>query len=137
MTFMAALKKVCQTQFAVYRHADYPSSRIFDLVDELEQRKVGSTSASMILTCLPFSYTPPEGWKIEFGGYSTGRFSFPLYSFIVPSPADGGLDCYFEFLIRRLSDRHISDLYNNAVKVIETGIANPYITIGELLSGVL
>lgn len=137
MTFLDALAKVCRTQFAIYRHSDHPTRRIFDLVDELENRKAGSNTASMLFTCMPLSYTPPEDWKVEFGGYSTGRFSFPLYSFTVPSPVDGGLDFYFEFQTYRTSDQNITDLYNNAVKVIEAGIADPHITIGEILDRVL
>ncbi len=137
MTFMAALEKVCQTQFAIYRHADHPTRRIFNLVDELEQRKVGSNTSTMLFTCMPFNYTPPEGWKIEVGGYSTGRFSFSMYSFTLPNPTDGGLDFYFEFQTYRISDQNITDMYNNAIKVIEAGIANPDITIGEILGSVI
>jgi hypothetical protein len=136
-TFMDALKKIAETQMALYRHADYPFIRLYSMLTKLDQRSRLSNTSSMMLTCIPMQFTPPKGWEIEFGGCSTGRFAFLLYLITIPSLVDGGLDFYFEFRTHEISDQNITDLYHNTIKVIEAGIVNPDITIGELLDGVL
>ena len=91
----------------------------------------------MLLTCLPLKFTLPEGWQCEAGNYSNGRFAMPLYTVVVPNFIEGGLNFHFEHLVKVIYQRDLQALFEQSVRVMEAGIANPDITIGELMHEVL
>jgi hypothetical protein len=91
----------------------------------------------MLLSCLPFSLTLPEGWQCEVGNYSNGRFTMPLYTVVVPNFIQGGLDFHFEHQVKMLRPHALEALFEQSVRVMEAGVANPDITIDSLLHEVL
>lgn len=135
MTFSDALRYCAETQMKIMRYADHPTRRVFDIVDANEHRKVGGNTSTMLFSCLPFidAFCPPEGWNYEIGGCSTGRFAFPQYTLIIPSLVDGGMDFYYEYQTHRFCEKELVAMHENMLKVLDMGMKDPTITIGQLL----
>lgn len=136
-TFMEAIEHTQQVQYQILRHTDYLFSLAKDGLNEWENRSAFTQTSSMFLSCIPLSFALPEGWQGEFGNYSNGRFPMPLYTVVVPNLVEGGLDFHFEYMVKVLYLHEIQALFEQSVRVMETGIANPDITIGELMHEVL
>ncbi|MEL7609315.1 MAG: condensation domain-containing protein [Bacillota bacterium] len=136
-TFMDAIMHTQQVQFQILRHTDFLFELAKDGLKVWENRSLFSGTYAMLLSCLPFSFTLPEGWQCEMGNYSNGRFPMPLYTVVVPNFTDGGLDFHFEYMIKILYPYELEALFEQSVRVMEAGIANPDITIGELMHEVL
>lgn len=133
MTFMQALAHTQQVQFQIMRHMDFLFDIVKDGIKVWENRGIFTTTYAMLLSCLPFSFSMPEGWQCEVGNYSNGRFTMPLYTVVVPNLIEGGLDFHFEYQVKVLYPHELEALFEQSVKVMEAGAANPDITIGELM----
>ncbi|HOP10917.1 MAG TPA: condensation domain-containing protein [Oscillospiraceae bacterium] len=134
-TFQQAIEHTQQVQYQVLRHADYLYCLHQGEIKAMEHMSMFSWTYSMLLTCVPLSLSLPEGWHCEFGNYSNGRFTLPLYTVVVPNMNDGGLDFRFEYMVKILYPHELEALFEQSVEVMERGVANPDITIGELLHG--
>jgi len=134
-TFMQAIERTQEVQYQILRHTDYLFSLKQDEIKKMEHMSIFSWTYSMLLTCVPLSLTLPEGLHCEFGNYSNGRFVMPLYTIIVPNLIDGGLDFRFEYMVKILRVEELQALFEQSVRIMEAGVANPDITIGELLHG--
>ncbi len=138
VTFAEALRRTTDTSREVMRHADMPSGEMFKVMEEVEQRKMpGANTASMLFSVLPHgAFTAPEGWKVELGGVSSGRFCFVLYTLMIPSLVDNGMDCYYEYRSHAATQKELQAFHEGTVNVIRQGMANPEITLGQLLQTV-
>ncbi len=136
-TFMEAITQTQQLQFQILRHTDYIFALAKDGLAHWENRSQLSCTYSMLLSCLPFKFSLPQGWECEMGNYSNGRFAMPLYTVVVPNFIKGGLDFHFEYRLNALYIYELQALFENSVRVMEAGIANPDITIGQLMHEVL
>ncbi|HMM31279.1 MAG TPA: condensation domain-containing protein [Clostridia bacterium] len=136
-TFMEAIAHTQQVQFQILRHTDYLFELAKDRLKDWEKRPLFSGTYSMLLSCLPFSFALPEGWQCELGNYSNGRFPMPLYTVVVPNLVEGGLDFHCEYMVKVLHTYELEALFEQSVRVMEAGVANPDITIGELMHEVL
>ena len=137
-TFADALGTVNHNQLRIFKHCDYPSTTFTINQAKVQHRPIGSNVTSMLFTYFPKELMAfPEGMNCEFGGVSTGYFIFPQYSMFVPSFLDGGYDCYYEHQTHRITKEDVEKLHNNMVKVIEAGIENPNLTLGEILSDII
>lgn len=136
-TFMEAIAHTQQVQFQILRHTDFLFELVKDGLKVWENRSFFSGTNAMLLSCLPFSFTLPEDWQCEIGNYSNGRFPMPLYTVVVPNFIEGGLDFHFEYMVKVLYTHELEALFEQSVRVMEAGIANPDITIDELMHEVL
>ena len=134
---MEAITYTQQLQYQILRHTDYLFELAKDGLKAWENRSLFSGTYSMLLSCLPFTFSLPEGWQCEMGNYSNGRFAMPLYTVVVPNFIEGGLDFHFEYMVKVLTLNEIDALFEQSIRVMEAGIANPDITIGELMHDVL
>lgn len=133
-TFGESLNVAKRVTSDIMRHVDAPTFELLFLPDKIEHRKKGATTASMMFTVCPAnSFAMPEGWNCDIGGVSTGYFPFIAYAVVLPSPKDGGFNCYYEYRTKRFTEQNLKDLHNGTMKVINAGIQNPYITVDELL----
>lgn len=136
-TFMEAISYAQQVQYQILRHTDYLFALEKDGILKWENRPPFSVTYSMLLSCLPFTFSLPEGWQCEMGNYSNGRFAMPLYTVVVPNFIEGGLDFHFEYRLNMLYLHELQALFEQSIRVMEAGVANPNITIGELMHEVL
>ncbi|MBQ6878435.1 MAG: hypothetical protein IJO22_08580 [Oscillospiraceae bacterium] len=135
--FGEALGIVNNDQLRIFKHCDYPSSNFAKVQAKVQHRPLGTMTTSMLFTYFPKELLVlPEGMNCEFGGVSTGYFVFRQYSMFVPSFRDGGYDCYYEHQTYRINKEEVANMHNNMVKVIEMGIENPELTLGEILSAI-
>lgn len=132
-TFMQAITQTQEIQYQILRHTEFLFTLNQREIKAMENRPMLSNTFSMLLTCLPLSISLPEGWQCEFGNYSNGRFMLPLYTVVVPNLIEGGLDFRFEHQVDTLYREELDALFEQSVKIMEAGIANPDITIGELM----
>lgn len=136
-TFMQAIEQAQQVQYQILRHADFLFELAKDGLKKWENRSMFSGTYSMLLSCLPLSFSLPVSWQCEIGNYSNGHFPMPLYTVVAPNLTEGGLDFRFEHMIKILNHHDLDALFEQSIKVMEAGVANPDITIGELLHGAL
>ena len=137
-TFADALNQQSLCQMRVLKHCDYSSKKCAIESALINHRIPGTLTTSMLFTYLPKEFLNlPEGIDCRFGGVSTGHFVCVLYTMIVPSFEDGGLDCFYEYQTYRLDPQDLENMHKNMIKVIEAGIENPNMTIGEILRSVL
>ena len=137
-TFSEALCFAKSTTLSIMRYANVPSSVFSTLIDEIEHRKPGASTASVLFTVCPsFSLKMPDGWNCDLGGVSTGYFPLPAYAIILPSPCDGGLNFWYEYRSHDFTEEDFKNLHEGTLKVIKAGLDNPDITIEDLLNKVL
>lgn len=135
-TFAQAIAITQEVQYLILRHTDYLWAIFLDReIKKIEHRPMFSGTSSMMFSCFPFSINLPEGWVCEMGNYSTGRFIMSLYTVVIPNFLEGGLDFQFEHLVKILYPEDLDALFEQSVGIIEAGIANPDVTIGELMRG--
>jgi len=134
-TFMQAIEQTQEIQFQILRHADFLFVFHQEEIKAMEHMSLLSWTQSMLFTCVPLSLSLPEGWRCEFGNYSNGRFTMPLYTVVVPNINEGGLDFHFEYMVRILQPYELETLLEQSVRIMEAGVTNPDITIGELIRG--
>ncbi len=137
-TFTEALSQQSICQMKVFKHCDYSSKKCALESSKINHRMFGALTTSMLFTYLPKEFLNlPEGIDCRFGGISTGHFVCILYTMVVPSFDDGGLDFYYEYQTYKLNPQDLESMHKNMTKVIEAGIENPDITIGDILENVL
>lgn len=133
-TFDEAVSKVSSCRNSLLRHMDYPYLEARGM-----QQKIFGYATSQGPSCLMFSWLPighavqNKDLDIDFTAYETGRFSMPLYIFAVPDVKHGGTDFYYMHRTNLISTETIDLLHENAMKTLRMGIADPKITVCEIL----
>ncbi len=135
-TFMQAIEHTQQVQYQILRHTDFLLELAKDGLKKWENRSMFSGTYAMLLSCLPLKFSLPQNWACELGNYSNGHFPMSLYTIVVPNFSEGGLDFCFEHMIKVLNHDDLDALFEQSVRIMEAGVANPDITIGELIHAV-
>ncbi len=133
-TFNEAVAKVSNCRTSLIRHMDYPYLEARGM-----QQKIFGYSTSQGPSCLMFSWLPighavkEAGIDAHFDAYETGRFVMPLYIFAIPDAKNGGTEFVYMHRTNLISVETINLLHENAMKTLRMGVADPEITVGEIL----
>lgn len=76
-----------------------------------------------------------DGKEIKYSveGFNSGYFLIPLYLFIVHNINSGEIQINYRHMPHIIPEWNVRELHENALRVIEAGIDDPDITVGELL----
>jgi len=133
-TFSEAVAKLNSCRNSLLRHMNFPY-----LESRLLQQKIQNLSTMQGPSCLMFSWLPvayaaeKSGTDFDFTAYCMGRYVMPLYVFAVPDPKSGGTDFYYMYRTHFIKPEHLELMHSNMIKALETGLADPDITVGNLL----
>lgn len=133
MTFSEALDEFLRVRTSLYKHLTYPYTVARDQLREIYDYSLIQGPASMMFSWLPIPVTEFKDYKFEFKTYNLGRYFSPLYAICYPDPKTQSIALHYMYREKLISPADIEALHNNTVKILELGIANPDITIGELL----
>ena len=132
-TFMEGLEMIKENQNEYFRHIDYPSPKHLALIAEVNNLKSAEYHAAQI-TYQPVVMSVGDNLNIKTKWYSNGDCLHRLYVTIMHNMSKGGgMDVYYEHLIRYTKPEDIRRCHEGIVKIMNMGIANPDMTVGELL----
>lgn len=135
MTFKDALNLIIDKQLSLYRHIEYdPWSYSALEIMNLPNCKPGCSIRAMTLTFQPVSMAGPKGEKVSTRWYCNGTALQPFYLTVMEGDGTGALRCYYEYMKSYIKVDTVHQLHDYMLKVILAGVANPNITIGELLN---
>ncbi len=132
-TFLEALEQITDVRMNLYRHADYPYTKARDMFLELFNLGPIQGANSMMFSWIPL----PEGdekFKIsDFRTYNLERYFTPVYTIVMPSANDGGINIYYMYRVKLITEEQIKAFHNNILTATIKGISNPDITVKEIL----
>ena len=133
MTFSEGLDEFLRTRTSLYRHLSYPYISARDQFREINNYSMIQGPAALMFSWLPIPVTEFTDFKFDFKTYNLGTYFSPLYAICYPDPQSETLALHYMYRVKLITPENLEALHNNTVKVIEQGIANPDIMIGELL----
>lgn len=133
MSFSEALDEYLRTRTSLYRHLSYPYTTARDQLREIYNYSLIQGPASLMFSWLPLPVTEFNDFKFDFKTYNLGRYFSPLYAICYPDPQGESIAMHYMYRMKLITPENLKDFHNNTVKIIEKGIENPDITIGELL----
>ncbi len=133
MTFAEGLDEFLRVRTSLYKHLSYPYISARDQFREMYNFSLIQGPASLMFSWLPIPVTELTEFNFDFKTYNLGRYFSPLYAICYPDPQSASIMLHYMYRIKLISPRQLEAMHNNTVKVIEKGIENPDITIGELL----
>ena len=135
-TFAQAVDKLSACRNSLVRHMNFPYLEARGLQQEIQHLSAMQGPSCLMFSWLPVTYAAKEsGIDFDFTAYCMGRYVMPLYVFAVPNPKTGGTDFYYMRRSNFIKTEHIDLLHKNMISALEKGIANPDMTVGQLLDG--
>lgn len=132
-TFADALDALLTMQNTHYRHADFPYSQYSKLVHEKYGTRPGEVFFGLLFTFQPLSLSPDGGLRHHTMWHCNGALSIDCYLTIMDDDGTGGLRCYWEHRTARVKPRDIDVAQSAMMRVLRAGLANPDVTLGELM----
>ncbi len=133
MTFSQGLDEFLHVRTSLYKHLSYPYITARDQSREIFNFSMIQGPAALMFSWLPIPVTEFNDFKFDFKTFNLGRYFSPLYAICYPDPQSECVILHYMYRCKLITPENLEDLHNNTVKIIEQGIANPDITIGELL----
>ncbi len=131
-TFSEALDEFLRVRTSLYRHLTYPYTDARDQLREIYDYSLIQGPASLMFSWLPIPINE-FNFKFDFKTYNLGRYFSPLYAICYPDAKNEAIAMHYMYREKLITPEQLTALHNNMVKVIEMGIENPDIKIGELL----
>lgn len=89
--------------------------------------------SSMYISYIPYEGKLSSGESFNVNGYDTGYFGLSLYCIITDNITYDKVLCNYMHVLQYVPEWNVRELHENALRVIEAGIDDPDITVGELL----
>lgn len=134
MSFIDAIRMVLEKQSLLYRHSDMGTMEVFGIMRKKFGYKPYETCFPLHFTFQPVVLAGKNGWKAETKWYCNGAASSDFSISIMDGDGTGALRCYYEYQDKNIRKEIPARLHHTMLKVILTGIRNPDIKIGDLLS---
>lgn len=131
-TFRDALKKLSVLQVWIFRHMNFPFIPYRELEHELYNYSPITSSPSMMFSWFPIEKNSMNNYEYEYIGYDLGRYVYPLYTLAMKDAKTGCIKISYLHRTKVSSVADIDSLHENTGKIIEMGVENPDITIGEI-----
>lgn len=133
MSFDEAVDETTRVRTALYKHSGYPYSKARDMSLELFGFLPIQGPNSLMFSWIPLPVDGSLGIGFDFRTYNLGRYFTPLYAITMPDPEKGGIRACYMYRTKLSKKEQIERLHENVARIIEAGVDNPQITIGELL----
>lgn len=133
MTFSEALDEFLNVRTSLYKHLSYPYIAARDQSREIFGFSMIQGPAALMFSWLPIPVTELTDFKFDFKTFNLGRYFSPLYAICYPDPQSESIAFHYMYRCKLITPEHLEAMHTNMIKVLEKGIENPDITIGELL----
>ncbi len=134
MTFMEALNEISENMYQFMRHSDLDSLSITNIANEQNKDRLYGGFMSMIFSCFPpGALSMPKPWKVKICGANPGYFTQPMYPLMIPNEETGTMDCNYWYLSYQIKKEEVKQVHDNMLRTIEAGIANPELTLKEIM----
>ena len=133
MCFEDALNHLMEKQNTMYRHANASTMRIVQMMSELYGMKPYEGYCTMYLTFQPVPMDVGHNLKVRSEWYCNGTAAMSTYVTVMDDNSSGSLRCYYEYLDKFIKAETVKTCHNYMLNVIRTGIADPSVTMKELL----
>ena len=87
----------------------------------------------MMFSWFPLEAGSMSNWEYDFEGYSLGRYIMVLYTFAMKDIRSGCLKISCMHRTKYVTVEEAEALHLGAEKALKLGIANPNMTLGEIL----
>lgn len=134
ISFLDAIRMVLEKQNFLYRHSDMGTMEIYAIMHKNYGYKPYETCFPLHLTFQPVALVGKNGEKAKSMWYCNGAAATDFSISIMDGDGTGALRCYYEYQDKNIRKEIPKALHRTMLKVIMTGIRNPDIRIGELLS---
>ena len=135
--FLDALRMVQDVQNHVYRHSNYDPALLAQQMQALFPTPPRTTYDSVGLTYQPLPIRPKndklQGIRVRNVWYPNGTALQKVYLTVMHSNNDLGMDFYFRYQTATLTEHDMELFYYYLMRILFKGIAEPDITIGEIL----
>ncbi len=136
--FLDAAYEVQNVQNQVYMHSNFDPLKVDAMLKELYDTPDNTTYISMDLTYQPMPVRVQNpflaGINMRSVWYPKEASSKKIYLTVTHSATDGGLVFNYRYQKASLTAKDIEVLYYYMMKIIYKGIAEPDLTIGEIIS---
>lgn len=136
-TFMEALDIINAVRIKLYQHMNFPYATARAMSMSYFRYRPTQAPAFMMFSWIPVPPLP-DGLdiKFDFKFYNMGYYVLPLYMVAMPNYTDGTIDIAYLYRPSYITEENLRDFNDKAVKVIEQGLDDPGITVGELLDSI-
>lgn len=132
-TFAEALDILLTTQNSHFRHTDFPYWEYNKMSHQAYGTKPGETFNSLMFTFQTVPLTPAGDARFHTMWHSNGASAIDCYLTIMDDDGSGALRCYWEHRTARVKTKDIDATHSAMLRVLRAGIANPQLTIGQLM----
>lgn len=132
-TFAEALDSLLTTQNSHFRHADFPFWEYSKMYHREYGTRPGDLFYGLMLTFQTVSLTPAGDARFHTMWHCNGASAVDCYLTIMDDDGSGALRCYWEHRTARVKTKDIDATHSAMLRVLRAGIANPQLTIGQLM----
>lgn len=137
-TFLDAVRQINGYQNACFRHINLDPQKILKIRSKIYGTPESTSYEAMSLTYQPVEMDIGTDAEIKSKWHSPGYASNPLYITIMHNfSKEKGLDVYYEYQVKLLSEEDIISFQNTVLKTMYLGIKNPQITVAEIFRELL
>lgn len=133
LTFQDALLMIQEKQHTLYRHVDFSPLEMFNLMRKHFDYSPLEGFVALHLTFQPVPLTDRKGLPVTTHWYCNGAAASALGLSIMDGDGSGALRCYYEYQDKQVKPATVIKFHRYMIDVIRAGIANPAITLKELL----
>lgn len=133
-TFLEALQAVADKQNSILKHADVDYLEVAKLQGEAYGVKKFENSGPVVFGYANVSIDLGRDLRYRFDWHCAGATHTILYLMLLGPMGDGSLRLCFEYMDRQVSPETLRQCHAFMLQVIRAGIADPGITMGELLA---
>ena len=132
-TFAEALDMLLTDQNRHYRHTDFPYTECSQMTNEKYGTRPGNTFSGLLFTFQTVPLTPAGGTQSHTMWHCNGASATDCYLTIMDDDGSGALRCYWEHRTARVKTSDIDFAQSAMLQVLRAGIADPQLTIGQLM----
>ncbi len=140
ITFLEGVRKITALQSRIFRHKDFDSLKVDQMLQEKWGAPANSWYQSISLTYQPFPMRLSDDRlnhiDYRFTWYDAGTEVLPIYLTVMHRPLGVGMDFYFRYQSALYSKEDIQKLYYYLMRILFTAVEDPEITIGEMIERV-
>lgn len=140
-TFLEGLLHIREGQNQIFRHANYDPTAFFQYRSKKYNLLPGQTYEPLGLTYQPLTLKDKGLDRLGDIQYKTARYSngaaaHALYLTVMHRAEDNGMNFNFEYRADAVTEQQLEHLYYYLCRILFAGIANPDMTVGELMDTV-
>lgn len=132
-SFLDFCNRVYAQQMKYYKHMEINPFEIVGILSNMYQAKPTEAYSTHAITFQPVKLEMPGHKPCECTWHDCGATGNGSYLTVMDGGARGGFKCYYEYRVKLMKPEHIKRYHDCMMKMIEEGIKNPQITMGELM----